>query len=138
MRSPASPAPVPRPRRKASRRAAVLVGLVVLVGFLFVGVFPTRTYLAQRRDLADTERRVEVLASQNRELAERVARLNTDAEIERLAREQYNLVRPGEEAYALLPAPRTAPDAAADDPESDDEEDRNLVEKAWDALTGLF
>jgi cell division protein FtsB len=34
--------------------------------------------------------------------------LHTDAAIERLAREQYNLVKPGEEAYAILPA-RPAP-----------------------------
>ena len=30
---------------------------------------------------------------------------HTDAEVERIAREQYNLVRPGEEAYAILPGP---------------------------------
>ena len=31
--------------------------------------------------------------------------LSTDAEIERLARQWYNLVFPGEEAYAVLPPP---------------------------------
>ena len=31
--------------------------------------------------------------------------LKTDEEVERLAREQYNLVRPGEESYAILPPP---------------------------------
>ncbi len=88
------------------RRAAwLLVGSVVLVGILFVAVFPTRTYLTQRRDLAATERRLEVLSAQNDELAARARSLDTDAEIERLAREQYNMVRPGEEAYAILPPP---------------------------------
>ncbi len=87
------------------RRAWPLVVSVVAVGVLFVAVFPTRTWLAQRQDLVATERRVVVLASQNDELAARVQRLNTDAEIERLAREQYNLVRPGEEAFAILPSP---------------------------------
>ena len=42
-------------------------------------------------------------------LQARVDRLHTDAEIERLAREQHNLVRPGEEAFAVLPAPTTEP-----------------------------
>ena len=127
---PPAPASTGRPRRKASRRAALLVGLVALVGVLFVGVFPTRTYLAQGSDLSDTERKVEVLAAQNRELAKRVARLNTDAEIERLAREQYNLVRPGEEAFAILPAPDPRP-ARRPAPEKEP----GLWSRVWDDIT---
>jgi cell division protein FtsB len=89
------------------RRAAwPLTASVVLVGLLFLFVFPTRTYVAQRRGMDGAHQRVKVLSEQNRELAARVKRLNTDTEIERLAREQYNLVRPGEDAYAILPAPR--------------------------------
>ena len=94
------------------RRGWAVVAAVVAIGVLFVAVFPTRTWLAQRRDLEDTERRLTVLAAENAELTDRVQRLNTDAEIERLAREQYNLVRPGEEAFAILPAappPRPRP-----------------------------
>ena len=88
------------------RRAAwPLIVSVILVGMLFLFVFPTRTYIAQRRSLSGAQNRVEVLSEQNQELAARVKKLNTDAEIERLAREQYNLVKPGEEAYAILPAP---------------------------------
>ncbi|HZQ26883.1 MAG TPA: septum formation initiator family protein [Acidimicrobiales bacterium] len=88
------------------RRAAwPLVTSVVAVGILFLAVFPTRTYLAQRRGLTTAQERVRVLSEQNRQLASRVQKLNTDAEIERIAREQYDLVRPGEEAYAILPAP---------------------------------
>ena len=103
------------------RRGWAVVVLVMAVGVLFVAVFPTRTWLAQRQDLAATERRVTVLSDQNVRLAARVQRLNTDAEIERLAREQYNLVRPGEEAYAILPAPpaprpRPTPSAAPEGP----------------------
>lgn len=100
------------------RRAAwPLIVSVVLVGLLFLFVFPTRTYVAQRRSLTSAQNRVEVLSEQNQQLAARVKKLNTDEEIERLAREQYNLVKPGEEAYAILPAPTpvtptTTPDEA--------------------------
>ena len=88
------------------RRAAwPLVTSVVFVGVLFLAVFPTRTYLDQRRELDAAERRAKVLAVQNQELEAKVQRLNTDAEIERLARQEYNLVRPGEEAFAILPPP---------------------------------
>ena len=51
-----------------------------------------------------------VLNSESERLEERIALLGTDAEIERLARENYNLVRPGEEAYAVLPPPPPVPE----------------------------
>jgi cell division protein FtsB len=94
------------------RRAAwPLVTSVVAVGILFLFVFPTRTYFSQRQNLHTAQERVRVLSDQNKQLASRVQKLNTDAEIERIAREQYDLVRPGEEAYAILPAPQAAPPA---------------------------
>lgn len=102
------------------RRGWAVVVALVVVGVLFVAVFPTRTWLGQRQELEATEQRLKVLSAENSELAARVQRLNTDAEIERLAREQYNLVRPGEEAYAILPAPpapRPAPSTVAGEPE---------------------
>ena len=104
-------------------RRAVLptAALVALVGFLFVAVFPTRTWLAQRDAIAAEEARLEVLTDQNRRLAARVQELQTDAELERLAREQYNLVKPGEEAYAILPAPGDPPPAAAPEPATEAE-----------------
>lgn len=95
--------------RPGLRRAGRLVGFfgggIALLGLLAVAVFPTQTYLAQRRDTSEAEQRLAVLEDQNDAYAARVGRLQTAAEIERLAREQYNLVRPGEEAYAVLPAP---------------------------------
>ena len=92
----------------------VLITLVVvLAGITLLAVFPARTYLDQRHDLASADERVKILSRENKELSERVGRLHTDAEIERLAREQYDLVKPGEEAYAILPAPESdAPRAA--------------------------
>ena len=115
------------------KKAAWPLGGVALVALLFLAVFPTRTYLAQRRDLAATERRLSVLSSENRELAQRVDRLNTDAEIERLAREQYNLVRPGEEAYAILPPP--APPAPEPEGEPERRGGPGFWSRVWDRVT---
>ncbi len=95
------------------RRGIALIAALVLIGFLFVAVFPIRTYFAQRSALNATEKRLQVLTEQNRKLSSLAAELRSDAEIERLAREHYNLVRPGEEAYAILPPP---PPAETDKP----------------------
>ena len=81
------------------------VGGALLCGLLAFAVFPTSTFLDQRADTTEAEERLDVLRTQNEAYEERVERLETVEETERLAREQYNLVFPGEEAYAVLPAP---------------------------------
>jgi cell division protein FtsB len=78
---------------------------VAAVGVLFLFVFPARTYLVQRHDLAAASARVDVLSTENNNLTDQATKLHDDAEVERLARERYGLVRPGEEAYAILPSP---------------------------------
>jgi len=83
----------------------VMVACVSVVGLLFIGVYPTQTYFAQRSSLHTAQHQLDVLDNENGQLTQRVAELNTDAEIERLARRDYGLVRPGEEAYAILPSP---------------------------------
>ena len=114
------------------RRGWGVVAAVLTVGVLFVAVFPTRTWLAQRQELVATGQKVAVLSAQNAEMAARVKRLNTDTEIERLARQDYNLVRPGEEAYAILPSPRAPrPRAAA----TAADEDPGFWARVWDDVT---
>jgi cell division protein FtsB len=91
-------------RRRRRRVLWPLLATVALVGVLFTAVYPSRTYLGQRASLNRAQHQLDVLRTENGRLDEQIQRLDTDAEIERLAREQYNLVRPGEEAYAILPA----------------------------------
>jgi cell division protein FtsB len=98
---------VARPSRV--RRIGRVLGLVgggaALCALLAVTVFPTSTFLEQRSDTAEAQQRLDVLRAQNEAYEDRIDRLETPEEIERIAREQYNLVFPGEEAYAVLPAP---------------------------------
>jgi cell division protein FtsB len=86
----------------------LLAVFAVLLVLLLIAGFPARTYLDQQRALASTTERLEVLRKTNKALEARSKELHSDAAVERLAREQYNLVRPGEEAYAILPGPNAA------------------------------
>jgi cell division protein FtsL len=104
---------------------------VAVVGVLFLLVFPARTYLAQRRSLAAAETRVKVLTTENKSLDQRVSTLQQPAEIERLAREQYGMVKPGEEAYAILPSPTPPPPATPPKPPVPH---RNVVQRLWHAV----
>lgn len=95
----------PSALRRAGRTLGVASGGAALLGALAIGLFPTQTFLEQRADTAEVEERLEVLRTQNEAFEDRIEALQTDEEIERVAREQYNLAYPGEEAYAVLPAP---------------------------------
>jgi len=93
--------------RHRSTRPRVALGVVVLVGLLFVFVFPTRTWLEQQRQTRDVEEQIGLLQAENEKLEEEQERLRSDEAVERLARERFNLVNPGEQAYVIVPAPTT-------------------------------
>jgi cell division protein FtsB len=95
-----------RERRRPSMRLALF--LVVLVGLLFAFVYPTRTFLDQRAETNKARAQLELLESESARLARESRRLSTPSEIERLAREKYGLVQPGERPFVIVPAPTTA------------------------------
>jgi cell division protein FtsB len=91
-------------------RAALVratVASLILVGVLFAFVFPTRTWLTQRAKAADSQSQLTLLREQTTELEREAEALRSDHEIERLARERFGLVMPGEQAWAVVPTPTT-------------------------------
>lgn len=100
--------------RRWGRSARVALASVALAAALLLFVFPTRSLIAQRHDISRARSRLEVIQSENNRLAEEAARLATPAEIERIAREQFHMVRPGERAFAVVPAPTTTVTSAAE------------------------
>jgi hypothetical protein len=90
-----------------------VLAAVAVIGVLFLFVLPGREYLAQRRSLSFAATRATVLAKANNQMDQRIKQLQSDAEVEHLARQQYGLVKPGETPYAILPPTQTP---AADAP----------------------
>jgi len=75
--------------------AVVLGGLAVL---------PARTWISQRQQTKDAETEIARLDAEAAELNEQLDLLETDAEMERRARRDFDLVYPGEESYRILPS----------------------------------
>ena len=90
-----------------SSKARIVVASVIFIGILFGAVYPTRTYLSQQRELKAAHHKLELFREQNGRLEAEAKRLESDEEIERIARARFNLVKPGEEAYAIVPVPAT-------------------------------
>lgn len=119
------------------KRTWLLVGGLALVGVLFIAVFPARTYLDQRNQRQEVLARIKATDAKNKALEQRIRSLNTDAEVERLAREQYNLVRPGEEAYAILPTRQpAAPTQPA--PQAKAKSGSGWFDRTWKTITSIF
>ena len=101
-----------RVRASWERPTRIAVASLAVVAIMFLFVFPTRSYLAQQRQVSSARQAVAALKVQNEQLAEQAKRLQTPSEIERLAREQFNMVLPGEQAYTVLsskPTPTSVP-----------------------------
>lgn len=90
-------------------RARIALAALALVAILFVFVFPTRSYLAQRRHVATARHDVDVLREQNDKLQALAAQRQTPAAIERMAREQFHYVKPGEQVWNIVPVESTSP-----------------------------
>ncbi|MGH9047340.1 MAG: FtsB family cell division protein [Acidimicrobiales bacterium] len=115
-------APATRAERRAAlahRRSVVaLVGSLVLAAIISVAWFPAGALIDQHRTLAQSSSALDQLRSQNRALRTESKNLSKPTEIARIARQQFQLIAPGEQAYQVLPAPGKT--SGATDPYSGD------------------
>ncbi len=81
------------------------VSTVAGVSILVIGalaVLPTRTWLGQQEERKAVQAELDELNADVEQLDAMLDLLETDAEIERRARENFDLVYPGEESYRIL------------------------------------
>lgn len=84
------------------RLLAAAVAVFAFVGALtFLQVLPVKAYVDQRNEERQTVAHLQSLKADNAELRARAKRLKTGAEVERLAREEFGMVKPGEVVYAI-------------------------------------
>ena len=123
----------PRRQRWGWALAVVLLGALALT---VSGILPFRQLVTQQRQIDRTQDQLVALERENRALSEDIEMLGTDAEIERIAREQYGLVRPGEVAYVVV-TPRETSSAVVTpvDPVVRSDE-RPWWQRVWDFITG--
>jgi cell division protein FtsB len=112
----------------------VVVLLLVLALVSAMAIQPTRQLLEQRRRIEGMAAELGEMNDLNRSLESRIARLQDPDYIEQLAREHAGLVRPGEQAYVVLPPSRKAQRRAGKEadrkavPEAEPVEEPGLVE----------
>ena len=78
------------------------LGIVTVLVVMAVGVFPSRQYLAQRRERAQTEQELRTLQTENAKLLIDIDSLSSSDAIERTAREEHGYVKPLDENYVVV------------------------------------
>jgi cell division protein FtsB len=92
--------------------------------------FPFTDLLNQHQQLSAEAAQLSELRHQNQLLSEQQNQLSSSAEIERLARQNYQLVAPGQTLYDILPPSGRASAALAGEPSVGDPADQPLVAPA--------
>ncbi|MCZ6505134.1 MAG: septum formation initiator family protein [Actinobacteria bacterium] len=117
--------------------AAVVTLLFLVTGAAFLTqVVPYRQILDSQRQVSSARAELAALEEDNEVLAADIAALQTDEEVEKLAREKLGYVRPGETAYIVLDPPE---EEKRPQPQTDDlviPEERTWVDMLWDFVTG--
>ena len=91
--------------RVARRLAWPVLFVAILAMVVALGAYPARTYFDKKQEIAASEARLAQLSADNDRAQAHVDALQTDDEIEKIARE-HGLVKKGEEAYHVLPPPQ--------------------------------
>jgi len=104
--------------------AAAFALMVLATSFPFTDLFH------QHQQLSAEAAQLSELRHQNQLLSEQQNQLNSSAEIERLARQNYQLVAPGQTLYDILPPSGRASAALAGEPSVGDPADQPLVAPA--------
>lgn len=91
----------PKGRSRVTPRAAILFLMALVI--IGLSVEPARDAWRKRQEAAELEKTLAAERQESRDLNEETARLNTDAYIEQQARQQLGLIKPGEEAFVIVP-----------------------------------
>ena len=121
----------PRPPLGLTPRGAVL--LLALFALAATAVYPLRQYVSQQHRIERLEAKQQALAAENARLEVERKRLQDPAYVQQLAKGNYHLVAPGEEAWVVTGTPPASNAAQA---AQEAARHRPWYRRAWQRLTG--
>jgi cell division protein FtsB len=122
-----------RPPLGLTPRGALL--LLVMFALAAAAVYPLRQYVSQADRIQRLQAKQRALEAENQRLEQQRARLRDPAYVEQLAKRDFQLVEPGEEAWLVTGTPPTTRPAPAPPPA---EPESPWYQRAWRRLSGWF
>jgi cell division protein FtsB len=120
-----------RPPLGLTPRGALL--LVVMFALAAAAVYPLRQYVSQADRIQRLQEKQRALEAENQRLDREHARLKDPAYVKQLAKRDFHLVEPGEEAWVVTGTPPTTRPTAAPAPRAEPEPP--WYRRAWSWLT---
>ena len=122
-----------RPPLGLTPRGALL--LLVMFALAATAVYPLRQYVSQADRIQRLQDKQRALKAENQRLEQQRARLKDPAYVEQLAKRDFQLVEPGEEAWLVTGKPPTTRPAPAPPPP---EPESPWYKRAWRRVSGWF
>jgi cell division protein FtsB len=107
--------------------------LLVMFALAATAVYPLRQYVSQQDRIERLEAKQQALAAENARLEVERKRLQDPAYVQQLAKGEYHLVAPGEEAWVVTGTP---PATAAAQAAAAKAKAQPWYKRAWRGLTG--
>jgi cell division protein FtsB len=123
-----------RPPLGLTPRGALL--LLVMFALAAAAVYPLRQHVTQADRIQRLQDKQRALQAENQRLEQQRARLKDPAYVKQLAKRDFQLVEPGEEAWLVTGTPPTTRPAPA--PAPPPEPKPPWYKRAWQRLTGWF
>lgn len=117
------------------RRLAIGFGLLLLAAW---AIFPLKYRIEQRKEAADYQRKIEALKKENESLKREISRLKGDDYIEKLARKELGLAKPGEEVYLVYGDEVEPGKSAATTETPSSKKPSGSKQSLWERLLKLF
>jgi cell division protein FtsB len=124
------------PRRRRRWTSVAFAILLIALGLVATGVLPVQQYLERGTQVDAARERLEALVAENAVLEEEATALLGDEEIERIAREQYGFVKPGEVGYVVITPDGPVGETRAAEPVVAPPDERGMFQRIWDFVTG--
>jgi cell division protein FtsB len=122
-----------RPPLGLTPRGALL--LLVMFALAAAAVYPLRQYVSQADRIERLQAKQRALQAENQRLEQQRARLRDPAYAEQLAKRDFQLVEPGEEAWLITGTPPTTRPAPPPPPPAPEPP---WYKRAWRWLSGWF
>jgi cell division protein FtsB len=123
-------------RRRSSLGTAAFIVLLVALGLVATGVLPVRDFLERENAVNEANVQLAEVTAANALLSEDVNALYSEEEVERIAREQYGFVQPGEVGYVAVLPDRAVAEVTPVEPEPVVRDERTIPRMIWDFITG--